>query len=502
MQDFSAALQAWKDVQLDTFGQNVAEAAENIAHVQERSIAARQNLAERTREFKRQPADVQLQGIRALLKQYQAEIDALMDRAKKSEAVVLQTQNRFKAVPDPYPILEALVDATIQEHDISQLRGQIVQLQSECSEWEQRYMNAEERLRVSSESSAKSTYLVDEAIASTTQRFQRQQERLERDLKAAYAHIRELRESHEFITSRLEFHNETALDPSQMNALMHDLDRTKMRASKAERQAVQVREMMEKQHAAQMQEMTGRVATLESQLSDSRRDRSREAQAQAEELEALRKAMAQLQDTHTSATQAWEKERSTFLHTLQGQSDYTDIKRQLDAWQKRDMSADTEPDKPSVVPTVQAHLQASDAVPESHVTTDDLLKEQARLIEALEAEKAQVHRLKALNTKLESDLSKQEPSAEGLVGLLPMVTSQRDRFRGRVAELEEQVQRQSGMVQELREQLSYATQKRGRHDSSAVDMPYPGRESMHVSDHEHEYAQPWEALRVRVRLWG
>ena len=502
MQDFSTALQAWKDVHLDAFGENVAEAAKSIAQAQERSIIARQNLAERTREFKRQPVDVQLQHIRVLLKQYQAEIDALMDRAKKSEAIVLQTWNRFRAVPDPYPILEALVDATIHEQDMSQLRAQIVQLQSECSEWENRCVSTEERLRLSSESSTKTMHLVDDAIESTTQQFQRQQERLESELKAAYAHIRELRESHEFMSSRLDSHKETTLDASQVEAWTQDLERARERASKAERQVVQIQEMMERQNAAQIQEMSGRITTLESQLSESRLERTREGQSRVEEMEALRNAMTRQQDTHTLAAQAWEQERFTLLRTLNSQSDYDDIKRDLIAWQTRGMDPPEEPVEPSSEPAVPVDPLLKGNAPEVTKSHDELLQEQARLIEALEAEKLQVHRLTELNSKLESDLSKEEPSSGALVGLLPIVTSQRDRFRSRATELEKQVQSQSHMLQELREQLSQATRNSERHlSSSSIEMPYPGRGVMHVNDHE-EATQPGESLRVRVRTCG
>lgn len=492
MQDFSTALQAWKEVHLDTFHETIIEAADRIGQAHERSIVARQLLAERTREFKRQPADVQLQDIRALLKQYQAEIDALMSRAKQSEAVVLDVQKRFKSVPDPYPVLEALVDATIHEQDLSQMRAHIVQLQLECSGWEQRCMTAEERLRLSSEDSAKSTQLVDEAVVSTTQRFQRQQERLEHELKAAHAHIRELRESHEFMTSRLDSHGDPSLDQSQVDAWMHDIERAKERASKAEAQVAHMRTALQSQHESQTKDMQDRIAALETQLTESHRERALLEQAQAKEVETLRAAMLKQQDTYASATKAWEQERAA----LQRPSDHKDMQQNRDISHTRMNDAATESTAPL---QVQEHPVTTDRSTEK----EELITERTRLYEVLASEKAKVQ-------QLESDVSQRASTSGGAVGLLPVVTSQRDRFRSRTAELEQE-------LQELREQLSSArattrglqeklrsTQDRGSHhgDTSAVDMPYPGGPGMHLRDSMQGADHPWEPIRSHVRGFG
>ncbi|WFD22121.1 hypothetical protein MEQU1_000783 [Malassezia equina] len=505
MQDFSTALQAWKEVHLDTFHETIIDAADHIGQAHERSIVARQHLAERTREFKRQPADVQLQDIRALLKQYQAEIDALTSRAKQSEAAVLDVQKRFKSVPDPYPILEALVDATIHEQDLSQMRAHIVQLQLECSEWEQRCMTAEERLRLSSEDEAKSTQLVDEAIASTTQRFQRQQERLEHELKAAHAHIRELRESHEFMTSRLGLYGDPSLDQSQVDAWMHDIERAKERASKAEAQVVHMHTTLQRQHESQAKDMQDRIAVLESQLTESHRERTLLEQEQAK-VETLRAAMLQQQDTYASAAKAWEQERAA----LQRPSDHGDMQQNLEDSQTCTNDAATESTAPLQVLSVQEHPLANETTTDRSTEREKLIAERTRLSEALASEKAKVQ-------QLESDLSQRVSTTGGAVGLLPVVTSQRDRFRSRTAELEQELQNQSHMLQELREQLSSArattrglqeklrtTQDRGSHDgdSSAVDMPYPGGIGMHLRDSTQGSDHPWEPIRSHVRGFG
>lgn len=109
MPEFSSVLAAWREIRLAGLQEELAGLAPRLADGQKEALLSRKNLADRTREFKRQSPESQLEGIRALLKAYQGEIDALTSRAKQAEGAVLDVQTRLGHAPDPYPVFEALV---------------------------------------------------------------------------------------------------------------------------------------------------------------------------------------------------------------------------------------------------------------------------------------------------------------------------------------------------------------------------------------------------------
>ena len=127
--DFSAALGAWRDVRLAALQDELRALNPGVVEGQREALISRKALADRTREFKRQAPDAQLEGIRALLKAYQGEVDALTSRAKQAESVLLDINTRLDTAPDPYPVFESLVvrryanRLTTGTHGIRERRG-------------------------------------------------------------------------------------------------------------------------------------------------------------------------------------------------------------------------------------------------------------------------------------------------------------------------------------------------------------------------------------------
>lgn len=102
------------------------------------------------------------------------------------------------------------------------------------------------------------------------------------------------------------------------------------------------------------------------------------------------------------------------------------------------------------------------------VANEELSTHRGRNEEMGEGLRQEVERLRDLNTRLEADLSRVNGEADkGLAGLdigrddvnptdnsiLPIVTSQRDRFRQRNAELEDELRRQFEIVADLRAEI-------------------------------------------------
>lgn len=112
MADFTSVLSAWREIGLEKLQNELAHHAPTVTSGQKEALLSRKALADRTREFKRQSPESQLEGIRALLKAYQGEIDLLTNRAKQAEGVVLDVHTRLQHAPDPYPVFEVLVVRT------------------------------------------------------------------------------------------------------------------------------------------------------------------------------------------------------------------------------------------------------------------------------------------------------------------------------------------------------------------------------------------------------
>ena len=112
-------LEAWKNVKLEGFLNDLQAQTGTIADAQKEALLARKNLADRTREFKRQAPETQLEGIRGLLKSYQSQIDALTTRAKQAETIVLDAHARLGQVRDPSPLLDILREQISEEMGLS-----------------------------------------------------------------------------------------------------------------------------------------------------------------------------------------------------------------------------------------------------------------------------------------------------------------------------------------------------------------------------------------------
>ena len=70
--NLASLLDSWKQICVEGFLDDLHAYANSISDVQKEALLARKNLADRTREFKRQEPETQLEGIRALLKSYQS----------------------------------------------------------------------------------------------------------------------------------------------------------------------------------------------------------------------------------------------------------------------------------------------------------------------------------------------------------------------------------------------------------------------------------------------
>ena len=98
-------------------------------------------LAHTTRAFKKAPEQDRAQGVNAILKAYQGEIDNLTKRAKASEAAFTGLYAKVREAPDPVALLQAAVQ--IEPETVSlraqndELQNDLLRLRLDLKEYEQ-----------------------------------------------------------------------------------------------------------------------------------------------------------------------------------------------------------------------------------------------------------------------------------------------------------------------------------------------------------------------------
>ncbi|KAI5295305.1 hypothetical protein KEM52_001756 [Ascosphaera acerosa] len=119
---FQKAVAVWKGIDLgNLLSQHDTTATDVVAH-QKESLVQRKELAQRTKEFRRYDDARKLTEIKGLLKLYQSFVDLLTSHVKTASGSYLQLYTALSEAPDPYPLLEASVDALVlSEHTLPKL---------------------------------------------------------------------------------------------------------------------------------------------------------------------------------------------------------------------------------------------------------------------------------------------------------------------------------------------------------------------------------------------
>ncbi|KAF8399151.1 hypothetical protein HHK36_015016 [Tetracentron sinense] len=177
-----------------------------IAENQENSQKNRRKLAESTRDFKKASADEKLSLFNSLLKAYQEEVDNLTKRGKFGENAFLNIYQKIYEAPDPYPALASI--------DMEEKVKEIVEIK-------QRSL-AEENQK--------------------TLEVLKERERLLQDqLRQAKESVSNMQKLHEFAQSqmfelRAQSDEDRAAKQSEVNLLMDEVERAQTRLLSLERE--------------------------------------------------------------------------------------------------------------------------------------------------------------------------------------------------------------------------------------------------------------------------
>ncbi|OLY80482.1 Protein CASP [Smittium mucronatum] len=132
--EISVALDSWKDVGLTKLLLKYGDNLETILENQKESVKCRRDLAEKTKDFRRQNEALNTPEIKALLKAYQNEIDNLSKKMKYSENTFIGLFKILNEAPDPEPFLsrlsmEELVNerVEIRENELKEEASSLIQ---------------------------------------------------------------------------------------------------------------------------------------------------------------------------------------------------------------------------------------------------------------------------------------------------------------------------------------------------------------------------------------
>ncbi|CAK5281610.1 unnamed protein product [Mycena citricolor] len=508
--NFSGALATWKEINLLELQKTLDAQGIQLVDNQKESVVGRKVLADKTKEFKRIPDSEKVEAFKALLKAYQSEIDNLTKRAKSSENAFLDVYKVIAEAPDPYPLLEAAVDQTVKVAEARDLEAELKRLREENTELRRRVndfssvesakkkaeLKVEQLEQKMEESILEKVAQKENELNATYDEKMRNYEEREQDLQRQVTltknQLRDLRTSNDSNQAKLidhGQHQEVVAKLAELDMIVADLERANSRVVTVERR----NENLRAEIAAIRTGTAGsdRVKSLESQVADlevetERLSRSLELQKQAAadaESDAQHKLVELSRDLQTKATDI-----DQLRLKLKQYGDYDEIKRELEIMKYVEFAGlddDNDDDGDAEIKLPNPNAQKANAEPGN--TLEGLLAtKNKRLLEELTKIRQRIGKQQILNEKLENDLlsmnshtngdaAKDEDDVLGGLDLgrkpeqpvkttpipfssadttiLPIVTSQRDRFRQRNAELEEELRKQFQIISELRTEI-------------------------------------------------
>lgn len=130
----SQVLQAWKDLNLTNLQRDLDEEGLIVVENQQKSLLARKQLSEATKEWKKLDSQEQLSQFKSLLKSYQQEIDANTKRCKTAEGYFLNIYKKLNSISDPTLLLEGYIQQAEQLKSVKEKDDQIKTLKDELME--------------------------------------------------------------------------------------------------------------------------------------------------------------------------------------------------------------------------------------------------------------------------------------------------------------------------------------------------------------------------------
>ena len=357
------------EISLGTLMLDLDKAASDIVSFQRDSVLQRKDLAQKTKDFRKLEDAAKLSEIKGLLKgavsrpttdecladgdctAYQAFIDILTNQSKSTNAAFFQVYSPLSEVPDPYPLLEASVEALVLSEDTlpkvteenRHLQGTVGSLSAQLDDAEKRLEEERGARRAVEEAQDAKIRSVEKSWTAVLEEKKDNWESKERSLEEKVENqerlLKELKANYE-VTQRLDRAETDQYDDGRSGAsaaelelVTADLERTTLRLADVEGRNEQLR--IELAHAASRSQNASQPTAVEddatflrirSENSSLRRkldatkiEKTSEARGVEAKLRSLERDVAQLRDDRDGLRQKMDR-----------WSDYDEIKRELD----------------------------------------------------------------------------------------------------------------------------------------------------------------------------
>eukprot|EP00047_Mylnosiga_fluctuans_P021623 m.107027 g.107027 ORF g.107027 m.107027 type:complete len:649 (+) comp8964_c0_seq1:1835-3781(+) len=494
------AIEFWRSLDLPAVQKDLDRDAEEIGKRREESEQSRKELVEASQAFRTSASEDVRKKVAGLIKRFQQEVDTLTKRGKGAEAAFLAVYQKLAVAPDPMPLIDAAIVAqtrmaaskeleltnqrlmhTIEEYrtEFADLKNQdvtIARLKDELKKYEDKMEDSvQQRVREKERQllrsfADKERALQDQQLAMATKLGEAEQiaATLRAALDATQSELFDVRAHHD---------DEAAARAAALEVLERDAEAAQQRAEALRKELEYERERYQAA-LSEAQRGTGpkidelSLAALEREL----QVKDRELGHLVDDHRALQTQFStfkQSADARIAALDVVVKERTQALEALQrqaaAQGDYEDLKRELALLRDAEFGSESKEDRPlelllreklrtvtseavglrEQAQAATARLQDTEATLQKTQTT---VAEQQQLITMLEAAIANVKAVKGTDPVAEDLLTGGNVAALSDT-ILPIVASQRDRFKTRNIELEAESRHQQQTIASLRNEI-------------------------------------------------
>lgn len=543
----------------------------------------RKDVAQKTKDFRKLDDAGKLAEYKGLLKAYQGFVDLLTTHGKESSSAFLQLYTTISEAPDPFPLLEASVEALVTSEDTlpritqenTELQKRVNKLSQELESTESKLQTERQARQEAEEGSGRKTEDVEaswrKVMEEKESNWATKEKMLEEKIENQDRLFKELRANYE-VSQRLgkdEQDNAAQKAASaELQLVVSDLEKTSTRLAEMEARNEQLRIELAQvaSQSSRSAEEDPQVLRLQSENSSllrrfesmrfDREGEKRKTDEHVKQLERQRKsAMDEAQDLRAR---------------LQKCSDYDEVKRELNMLKSIELSAEDDGDEDATTQNSSAdgkknsleqlllarNKKLSEDLTLLRVSHKELTEQVDQLKLDLSQSRNDLEESQKLSARLENDLSDlQEEAASGLPssgrsvagtyvsrypqstrrgrssptssiisgfdghsrgslgagealgggsGILPMVQAQRDRFKQKTQQLEEELQKTYATVTSLRQEVAslqkdnltlyektryVSAYSRGGASSSAYGQD-PSHTSVNVAD---ERGDRWKA---------
>ncbi|KAI3402363.2 hypothetical protein KGF56_004771 [Candida oxycetoniae] len=553
---FENALQSWVEIDLSTLQRKLDEQGLEIKQGQKDSLLSRKTLASRTKEFKKLESSEKLEQIKSLLKLYQNEIDSLTTKNKNLESYFFGMYRLIGDAPDPRPLLEMSIDSVIESKEAVRLKIELAKTEEELAKRAD-YEQLKQRLLSNEQRSAEILSIKLKAKENECQslleekeaNWKEKEKQFEDQLRTAQKQIEELRTSKEVSEIRLNNQNKSnehyegasASVLAELDMVRRDAELSKKRIFELERRNESLRrditqsqndmdiKVLQDKCDQKVSEMESENVLLVANLNQIRKQKEEIAKRLSSKIDSLGRENAVM-----------AQEVKNLKSRLDKTSDYEQVKEELHLLRQIEFGHGEEDDDAT---TSKATTKLDSIVIERNKTMTkelaqyrsehaDLTSKVSELEDQLKYVTEELRSSKQLNEKLENDLTDLQESnssnkfndnsslisgmsritrsanfrngsiVSGISGerlgnddssILPIITKQRDRFREKNNELEDELRKSHNLNNELKRQINTLKQdneelyERGRYLQS---LQTPGTRNITTTSSGRKFLNP------------